>query len=266
MPSLARMASTAGAVAALLLVSPTGSELYATTQARDRRVDTSHACKSAGQWEAVSTPAETPMYGVRAASGAAPIMAFLHGLCSRPEFAHEFQAGAVAHGTLLAPKGDVPCPSRPGSTWSNDLEALDRRLGAGLATLGFSKRRDIVLIGHSLGATRAEELARKFPDRYTRLILIGGPRVPSAAGLARLRGAVLIAGEHDRQDLMRRGATILQSAGVRSTFMELPAATHREMGPEGNRVISRALSWLLPESSARAETTVARPCAARNSG
>jgi len=59
-------------------------------------------------------------------------------------------------------------------------------------------RSDILVLGYSQGASRAEALARKCPERYTRLVLIAAPTVVSARGLASLRGAVMMAGERDR--------------------------------------------------------------------
>ena len=53
---------------------------------------------------------------------------------------------------------------------------------------------DVILMGYSQGASRAEALARKWPKRYTRLVLIAAPTVASPRGLSTLRAAVATPG------------------------------------------------------------------------
>lgn len=255
MPSSAGLSQAALIGAALLFMPAKTGELRASQNSSNAPAPLGCEESSArpGALEPVSTPAETPVLAVRGKRGSHDRMVFLHGMCGRPEFADAVKGSAFAFGTLLVPQGDVACPNRPGSTWSYDLEALDRRVLSGLSTLGIQERDDVVLIGYSMGATRAEELARKVPARYTRLILIGGPEVPSPAGLSHLSAVVFMAGERDRQDLMRRGAARMQAAGIRATFMELPGAAHGEMGPHGERVLSEALTWVSQGHGARPE-------------
>jgi pimeloyl-ACP methyl ester carboxylesterase len=57
---------------------------------------------------------------------------------------------------------------------------------------------DIIVIGYSQGATRAESLARRFPDVYTRLVPMGGPYAADPHGLESLRAAVAMAGDHQQ--------------------------------------------------------------------
>jgi hypothetical protein len=46
------------------------------------------------------------------------------------------------------------------------------------------------------------------------------------------------------QDLMRSGARVMKSAGIPSTFMVIPKATHGEMGPTPEQTMGEALDWL----------------------
>lgn len=247
MASSARLSHAALAAAALLFIAGEAGPLQAsltTSGASSVSARCEKSSATVGALEPVSTPAEVPMYAARGKPGSGERMVFLHGMCGRTDFAEALTGATFSYGSLLVPQGDVPCPDRSGTTWSYDLEALDSRVLSGLSTLGVEQRDDVILIGYSMGATRAEELARKVPLRYRRLILIGGPKLPSPAGLSHVEGVVFMAGERDRQDLMRRGALRMQAAGIPATFLELPGAAHGELGPDGERVLREALSWL----------------------
>src|SRR5205085_1178971 len=119
----------------------------------------------------------------------------------------------------------------PFASWTPDIEALDLRIERTFYELGVRPLRDVTLIGYSQGASRVEALARKFPDRYTRLVLMAGPSPPSVRTLKSLRAVVTMAGERDRRDLMRAGAEAFRAAGVPATFQLIPEARHGEMGP-----------------------------------
>jgi pimeloyl-ACP methyl ester carboxylesterase len=172
-------------------------------------------------------------------------MVFLHGMCGHAlGYAQSFQWNAAKRGTLVAPQGDKPC-SGPWAMWSNDIDAIDARIVAAFRALGQEGPiDDVLLIGYSQGATRAEAMARKWPERYTRLILIAAPTVASPRGLGTLRAAVMMAGDRDRQDLMKAGMRAMLSAHIPSTFMVLPGATHGEMGKNPEETMGAALEWL----------------------
>ncbi|HKY40620.1 MAG TPA: hypothetical protein VJN18_32015, partial [Polyangiaceae bacterium] len=109
---------------------------------------------------------------------------------------------------------------------------------------------DITVIGMSLGATRAAALVQRFPERYTRLIAMAAPST-LGAGLRSLRAAVVMAGERDRQDLMKTSERSLRGRGVPVTFILIPGATHGAMGPEPERTMGAALDFLAQAESTR---------------
>ncbi len=54
----------------------------------------------------------------------------------------------------------------------------------------------------------------------------------------------MMAGERDRQDLMKAGSRAMAGAGIPSTFMVIPQATHGAMGPTPEKTMGAALEWL----------------------
>ncbi|HEY6557778.1 MAG TPA: hypothetical protein VI072_10910 [Polyangiaceae bacterium] len=187
-----------------------------------------------------------PMYVLRGAPKGTDRLVFLHGMCGHAlGYAQSFQFSAAKHGSLIAPQGDRLCGSGPWAMWSGDLDALDARIVAAFRALGEKDPvNDIVIMGYSQGATRAEALARKWPERYTRLISLGAPRAASSRGLEHLRSAVMMAGELDRKDQMKAGVRALRAARVPATFIEIPGARHGAMGKTPERTMGEALDWL----------------------
>jgi pimeloyl-ACP methyl ester carboxylesterase len=186
-----------------------------------------------------------PIYVLRGAHGGAAPIVVLHGMCSHAlGYAQSFQWSAAEKGVLVAPQGDRPC-SGPWASWSLDLHNIDERVQLAFRSVGMSEPlHDVTVVGYSQGASRAEALARKWPDRYSRLVLIASPDAPSARGLGKLRAAVMMAGERDRQDLMKQGIASFRAAGVPVTFKVIPGARHGQMGPAPESTMGEALDWL----------------------
>jgi pimeloyl-ACP methyl ester carboxylesterase len=191
---------------------------------------------------------DLPVLRVEGARGPERVV-FLHGMCSNPdEYLRSFRFAAARVGRTIALLGDTKCPDRraDGRTWSHDIRKLDRRIEKAWRAAGDNRPLgDVIVVGHSLGAVRAEALARFNPERYRQLILIGGPKRPAAERLRQLEAVVLVAGERDRQAPMKAGQRELEAVGVPATFLALPEASHSEMGPEAERVMSRAFDFLL---------------------
>ena len=205
--------------------------------------------------DAQATPAT---YVVRGAELGPGRLVFLHGRCGHAlGYAQSFQFAAAKRGRLVAPQADVVCGGGPWAKWSRDVKALHERIERAFIALGDAPPiDDICVIGYSQGATRAEALAREFPDSYSRLISIGAPGVANPQGLTHLRSALMMAGERDRQDLMKTGAQRLAAAKIRAEFRLIPEATHGSMGPHPEQTMQEALDWVYaaPEAaSAKAD-------------
>jgi pimeloyl-ACP methyl ester carboxylesterase len=202
--------------------------------------------------------AEPPMFVMRGGARGEGRLVFLHGMCGHAlGYAQSFQFSAAARGTLIAPQADVSCGG-VWSKWSADVDKLDARIVDTFRALGHPEPiDDIVIIGMSQGATRAVELARKWPERYTRLISMAAPTALRPGELRSLKAAVMMAGERDRQDLMRQSERALQRSGVPVTFLLIPQATHGAMGPTPERTMEKALSFLDAPQAASAPNATA---------
>ena len=189
--------------------------------------------------------ADPPVFVMRGEPRGRGRIVFLHGMCGHGlGYAQSFQFSASVRGTLIAPQADVSCGGE-WSKWSANLEKLDARIIETFRALGHPEPiDDIVIIGMSQGATRAVELARKWPERYTRLISMDAPTALRAGELRTLKAAVMMAGERDRQDLMRQSERALRSTGVPVTFVLSPEATHGAMGPTPELTMGKAFAFL----------------------
>lgn len=194
---------------------------------------------------------EPPIFVMRGGPHGPRKMVFIHGMCGHAlGYAQSFQWSAAKYGVLIAPQGDVPCaPGSPWAKWSSDTNALDSRIMNAFRELGEpAPIEDIALIGYSQGASRAEALARKWPKRYTRLILIAGPSQVSPYGLG-VRSALMMAGTLDRQDVMQASARAFNAAGRRARYLALPDARHGAMGSHPEQSMDEALKWLFDDAA-----------------
>lgn len=197
--------------------------------------------------DTVEVPGDVPAFVLRGAKGTRAVMIFLHGRCTHAlGYVQAFQFAAAERGTVIAPQGDRACGATPFRRWSPDIENVEERISVALRAAGYEDPalvQDRIAIGYSEGASRAEALAQRFPDRYSRVILIGAPVAPSAGRLAKVRGAVMMAGEHDAQEPMKAGARALVAASIPATFIRIPGASHGQMG-DGERLMREAFDWL----------------------
>jgi pimeloyl-ACP methyl ester carboxylesterase len=198
--------------------------------------------------ETVDVPGDVPAFVLRGTSGPkGATMIFLHGRCTHGlGYVQAFQFTAARKGSVIAPQGDQACGATPFRRWSPDLVKLNARIEDALRAafeIHPEAWNDMVVMGYSEGASRAEALAARWPERYSRVILIGAPAAPSAARLKGVRGVVLMAGDRDRQDPMKAGMRSLQALGIPATFISIAGAAHGQMG-DGERVMGDALDWL----------------------
>lgn len=208
------------------------------------------ATPSAISVDPLEVPGDVPAFVLRGARGTGR-MVFLHGMCGHGQgYVQAFQGAAAEKGTVVALSGDVACGADPAfRKWGMDVERIDARIDAAFAAAGLPPRpgEGIVVIGMSQGALRAEALAQRFPEKYTHAVFMGSPRPPHPSRVAKLRGAVIMSGEHEGTWAMRQGALALGRIGVPATYVMIPDARHAELR-EGERVMDEALDWLWSSS------------------
>lgn len=167
-------------------------------------------------------------------------MVFLGGMCVHPQgYVQSFAYSAVEHGVAIGLQGDVPCAGEPGMTrWSYDIERTNRRIDAAFAAAGEPPLKDAIAIGLSQGADLAERLAAKWPEKYSRVILIASPVEPKPRALK----MVLMAGNYDiSKERMRATAAKL---GKNAMFIPLGNAYHGQLGPTPNASVGAALDFV----------------------
>jgi pimeloyl-ACP methyl ester carboxylesterase len=195
----------------------------------------------------VDVPKDAPASIVRGEATGSPRTVFLPGMCSNAgAYLSGFAEAAHTHGGVLAIDGDRPCPGVPGfHTFSWDAARQHERIGAALAAADpeASPTEAITLIGYSQGASIAEQLAERWPARYTRIVLIGSPRDVTASRLKTSRAIATMSCSRDVPGRMREGAQHVAALGVPATYFEMPGCTHGNLA-DGNRVFSDLFVWL----------------------
>ena len=205
------------------------------------------AAAAAARVERLRVPGDLPASIVFKAARGAPTTVFLPGICSRASaYLESFPETARAHGGILAIDGDVPCQKGEGyHSFSWDAARQNARIEAALAAAGAGAvgAEGITIIGYSQGASIAEELATRWPNRYTRVVLIGAPKDPLPAHFRQTRGLVTMSCSLDVVSRMREAARKTSLAGTPATFFEMPGCTHGAVA-DAERIFGEALSWL----------------------
>lgn len=192
-------------------------------------------------------PNDRGAFVVKGARAHRRTMLFLGGMCSHPAgYAMSFQHTAASRGDLVGVQGDVSCGGDGNlRSWSSDLEKMDRRIDAAFEAAGLGKPSDLLVIGYSQGAERAEKLVARWPEKYSRAILIASPTTPSPALLRKAKGVVLMAGTFDISRARMKGAVgPLRKVGLTAEFFELPNAHHGAMGDTPEASMAAALDVL----------------------
>lgn len=166
------------------------------------------------------------------------------GQCAQPQgYADAIKIAAARRVQLVTLRGDKPCTGEYRG-WLFDLDALSRRIDRTFRALGLGEPRDVLLIGYSQGASVAELLLAREPDRFTRAVLIAKPSRPESWHFKRAKAVVTMAGTRDAQAPMIQGSRSLSAAGVRSRYFPLPGAVHGDMGDDPEGTFEQVLTWL----------------------
>lgn len=197
--------------------------------------------------ESLEVPGDLPASLVRSADGKPPRIVFLPGICSNAgAYLWGFAETARASGGAIAIDGDRPCGSGGAfHSITSDPVHEEPRIEAALRAAGVEapETADVILVGYSLGATLIENLVKRSPERYPKVALIGSPRDPR---LDRLRGARSVATMSCSLDVpgrMKGAARMLENAGLRSCYFEMPGCTHGNLA-EGDAVFGEVFRWL----------------------
>jgi predicted esterase len=210
--------------------------------------------------ERVRVPGDAPASIVRARDAKPPRLVFLPGLCSNANaYLQAFPEAARTHGGIVAIDGDQPCKGAPGFhsfTW--DAARQHARIEAALAAAGVTEapREGFTLVGYSQGASIAEQLAQRWPERYARVVLIGSPGDPQPERMAEARAVVTMSCSRDVPGRMKDAARKLSNARVPATYFEMPGCSHGHIA-DGDATFDVTFTWLA--ANARETPAGARP-------
>jgi predicted esterase len=183
------------------------------------------------------------------APGARPITVLLHGMCGDAARACSHFAEQVTQtSNLVCPRASARCTGG-GASWPDQgvadaVEAAITRAKSTLLEVDESHGR--TLIGYSMGAYRAVNIAQGSPGKYPRVMLIGANVSLDRARLTRngTERVLLCAGSWDMMhDPMRREAERVRRAGLQARFMDLGPVGHA-FTPSFAEYLPQALSWL----------------------
>ena len=179
-----------------------------------------------------------------------PMTIVLHGMCSEPErICAHFSPLVSERQWLICPRARGRCPGG-GSIWprksfERDIElGIERVRALHPGELDDSAGR--TLIGFSLGAFRALDLAHAAQGQYPRVLLIGAKIEPDPARLRRagVKRLLLSAGDWDMMNAhMQRRTRALRRAGFPATFLGLGPVGHA-FPADFPLLLERALEWL----------------------
>ena len=106
-------------------------------------------------------------------------------------------------------QGDRPCGSTALRVWSGNITLTDQRIDTALITyLGDAPLEGILLFGSSQGVKLATALVRRYPKKYTRLVMLGVFEESTSVGVEALEAAHFLVGEKENpgRSGSRRGA------------------------------------------------------------
>ncbi len=127
--------------------------------------------------------------------------------------------------------------------WSYDVERTNKRIDAAFVAAGEAPPTDAIAIGLSQGADLAERLAARWPEKYSRMILVAHPGDPKP----RTARAAFLAGNYDiSKGRMQEAAKRMGKNGM---FLTIGNAYHGQLGPTPNASLAAALNFVDPEVS-----------------
>jgi hypothetical protein len=186
----------------------------------------------------VEVPGDVPVFHLAGKTGKRIV--FLHPMCSHGlGYLQAFQFAAHERASAIALQGEKSCGGAY-RQWGFDFAVTDARIAAAWAAVGDTRPiEDVLLVGYSQGSSIATALSERFPERYTRVVLIGAPRVPV---ITKAKCAVMVSAENDAWWIMKQGSERAAKAGIPSTFITIPGVRHGQMG-DAEDWMKRALAF-----------------------
>jgi predicted esterase len=195
---------------------------------------------------------EQPGVVIFPARGTGPhaITVLLHGMCGDPARSCSHFADEVTRtSTLICPRASQRCEGG-GSSWpeSGVGEAVERAVTRAKTELpgALDDTQGRTLIGYSMGAFRALQIAQASAGKYPRVMLIGAKISLNQTLLAQngVERLLLCAGNWDMtHDHMQREAERVRRSGVSARFLDLGPVGHF-FTPSFVTYLPGALSWL----------------------
>lgn len=189
-------------------------------------------------------------YPPKHADEPARITVMLHGMCDPPQNeCSAFAPSVTGDQWLICPRADVEC-GNGGSMWG--FRTRQRTVEAAIGRIremypgAMSDASDRTLIGFSLGAFAAVDIAHQGEGKWTYVILLGAKIQPDARRLTRagVRSVLLGSGDFDMMKWhMVDQARRLDRAGMRSSYVSMGRVGHwfaRDM----DGWMANALAWL----------------------
>lgn len=199
--------------------------------------------------ERLLVPGDLVASVVRGTSSTPPLTVFMGGVCSNANaYLQSFPHAAQKQGGVVGIEGDQLCA--PGvdpsfRTYSWDANRQHARIEAALAAAGLTEipKEGITLVGYSQGASLAEQLAAKYPNRYARIVIIAAPTDPSPRDFAKTRALVTMACSRDVTARMKGAATATNKLGTPATYFQMPDCTHGQVADAEN-IFGQSFDWL----------------------
>lgn len=207
------------------------------------------------QGQSVWLPPENGQPGVLAypphsADKPARITVMLHGMCDTPqnECPH-FASSVTANQWLICPRADVEC-GNGGSMWG--WRTRQRAVESGIERIrqmfpgALDDARGRTLVGFSLGAFAAVDIAHKGEGKWQYVVLLGAKIEPNARLMAQAGVERVLLGSGDF-DMMKwhmvEQSRRLDRTGMPATYMSMGRVGHW-FSPDMDAWMSGALAWL----------------------
>lgn len=206
-----------------------------------------------GEFTRVSLPNYRAALVVHGAAHTRRALIYLHGMCGNVERIADWTAAAAHYVTTIALYGNKPCPtSATRFSWNQDIEFIHQLAQLALGKVaqargGLLDVERVVVFGYSQGASRAERLVERHPERYRWLILGGPPAPPAFERVRNAARSVILVGSEEHQQQLEAVASNLSSLGATTRFDAFEGVGHGGFGPSAPAVMTNALRWLLQD-------------------